>query len=105
MSKRPSLAEGMRAVATEPAALIAPLLLPAREPATVPKPVAASLGERPTGYYAATRTGKKKATATLSSEAHRQLKSLAVEQGGTVEGLLIEAITDLFQKHGKSVIA
>jgi hypothetical protein len=73
--------------------------------AVAASPAAASLDERPTGYYAATRAGKKKATATLSSEAHQQLKFLAVEQGGTVEGLLIEAINDLFQKHGKPMVA
>jgi hypothetical protein len=110
MSKRPSLAEGMRAVASEPAPPTAPPQPPAREPATAPKPLpaispATNPDERPTGYYAATRAGKKKATAPLSTEAHRQLKSLAVEQGGTVERLLIEAINDLFRKYDKPPIA
>ena len=59
---------------------------------------------RPKGFYAATRAGKKKATAPLSSQAHRQLKLLAVDHGG-VETLLTEAINDLFRKHGKPPIA
>jgi hypothetical protein len=32
---------------------------------------------------------------------HKQLKSLAVERDTTTEALLIEAIADLFAKHGK----
>ena len=86
---------------------------PVPTPSRPAKPPAAERGgapargpvERPEGFYAATRAGKKKVTAPLSGEAHRQLKTLAVEQGGTVEGLLVEAINDLFQKHGKPPIA
>ena len=85
--KRPSLAESMkRAVRQEPpAALPAPALESA-------KPAA--------GFYAATRVGKKKVTATLDPVMHKQLKSLAVERDTTTEALLVEAITDLFAKHG-----
>lgn len=93
--KRPSLADSMRAVATtEPQPVAVPAAGPTERPA-----------DRPKGFYAATRAGKKKATATLSNEAHRQLKALAVEQGGKIEGLLTEAINDLFRKHGKPPIA
>jgi hypothetical protein len=95
--KRPSLAESMRAVAAEP---------PAPQPvAAPPAGQAERAAERPKGFYAATRAGKKKATATLSNEAHRQLKALAVDQGGKIEGLLTEAINDLFRKYGKPPIA
>jgi hypothetical protein len=112
--QRPSLAESMRAVAAEPpvpiSAPAAPQSRAARvfetPPAIEPtRSPAARAEQRPRAFYAATRVGKKKATATLSGDAHRQLKTLAVEQGGTVEGLLIEAINDLFRKHGKDPIA
>jgi hypothetical protein len=77
--------------------------IPAPKPVAAPAPEA----EQPTpkkGFYAATRAGKKKATASLSTEAHRQLKLLAVDHGG-VEALLTEAINDLFRKYGKEPIA
>jgi hypothetical protein len=106
--KRPSLAESMRAVAEAPAPV--PSALPA--PPMAAPPPAVSTGsraakdatERPKGFYAATRAGKKKATATLSAEAHRQLKLLALDHGG-VEAVLTEAINDLFRKHGMKPIA
>src|SRR3954451_20740837 len=103
--KRPSLAESMRAVADAPAPVpSAPLPPLPAVPAPSRKNQAKEVAERPKGFYAATRIGKKKATATLSAEAHRQLKLLAVDHGG-VEALLIEAINDLFRKHGKEPIA
>jgi hypothetical protein len=96
--KRPSLAESMRAVAAEPP--------PAPQPVATPQAGKTErAAEPPRGFYAATRAGKKKATATLSNEAHRQLKGLAVDQGGKLEGLLTEAINDLFRKYGKPPIA
>jgi hypothetical protein len=101
--KRPSLAESMRAVAEAPAPVpSAPSPLPAPVPSREKQ--TKDVAERPKGFYAATRVGKKKATATLNTEAHRQLKLLAVDHGG-VEALLIEAINDLFRKHGKEPIA
>jgi hypothetical protein len=96
--KRPSLAESMRAVAAEP-----PPPPPSRPTSAPSSPEAAN--ERHQGFYAATRAGKKKVTATLSPEAHRQFKGLAVDQGGKIEGLLTEAINDLFRKYGKPPIA
>jgi len=101
--KRPSLAESMRAVAEAPASAPStssplPTPIPSREKQTK------DVTERPKGFYAATRVGKKKATATLNTEAHRQLKLLAVDHG-SVEALLIEAINDLFRKHGMKPIA
>lgn len=95
--KRPSLAESMRqAVRPEPepahtAAHSAPASPPQLLPATRPA----------AGFYAATRAGKKKVTAALDPATHKQLKSLAVERDTTTEALLVEAISDLFRKHGK----
>ena len=62
-------------------------------------------GTRPAAFYAATRAGKKKVTATLDPPAHKQLKGLAVERDATTEALLAEAINDLFAKYGKPKIA
>ena len=95
--KRPSLADSMRqAVAADPSSAALPVTtLPA--PGTAP----AEPKERPAGFYAATRAGKKKVTAALSPAAHKQLKGLAVECDATTEALLVEAINDLFAKHHK----
>lgn len=91
--KRPSLAESMQRVARqEPPAPVTPAPGPARSRAAA-KPAE--------GFYAATRAGKKKVTATLDPAMHKQLKGLAVERDTTTEALLVEAITDLFAKHGK----
>jgi len=96
-NKRPSLAESMRQVATAP------------EPAAPPPaaPVPASTLERPSreaGFYAATRVGKKKVTATLAPVDHKRLRQLALERDATTEALLAEAISDLFAKYGKAAI-
>src|ERR1700712_829011 len=91
MSKRPSLAETMRqAVAPEPAA-------PPPPKAIVPMPTG-----REAGFYAATRVGKKKVTATLLPAEHKRLRQLALERDVTTEALLNEAIGDLFAKYGKA---
>ena len=90
--KRPSLAESLQRAARQE--------LPASESAR--SRLAASPAE---GFYAATRAGKKKVTATLDPAMHKQLKGLAVERDTTTEALLVEAITDLFAKHGKQSIA
>jgi hypothetical protein len=55
---------------------------------------------RPSGFYAATRAGKKKVTVALDPATHKQLKALGVEREQTTEALLQEAIADLFRKHG-----
>jgi hypothetical protein len=64
--------------------------------------------ERPTpvsGFYAATRVGKKKVTASLNPDAHKQLRQLGLDRDMTNEDLLTEAINDLFKKYGKRPIA
>jgi hypothetical protein len=91
MTKRPSLADSMNKL--KPEVVAPPAVMPAGEAVT------------PKAYFAATRTGRKKVTAALAPEAHKQLKLLSVEQGQTVEDLLREAVSDLFRKHGKPPIA
>ena len=44
-------------------------------------------------------------TLRLTPEAWRQLKILAVERATPSHALLIEAVNDLFRKHGKPPIA
>jgi len=101
MRKRPSLAETMRQAVT-------PDARPDGAPqATMAKP-SAPAQERParaTGFYAATRAGKKKVTAALDPPAHKQLKQLGLDRDTTTEALLLEAIRDLFTKYGKPPIA
>jgi hypothetical protein len=96
-SKRPSLADTMRQVITPEPAAAPPPAAPAAPatPKTVPD------AARPAGFYAATRAGKKKVTAALDPAMHRDLKMLAAEKGATAEALILEALTDLFRKHGK----
>jgi hypothetical protein len=95
-SKRPSLAETMQKVARPDAATMRPMELSA--------PVA-NAAERPSGFYAATRAGKKKLTTTLDPAAHIQFRQLALELGKNGETLLVEAINDLFRKYGKAPVA
>lgn len=93
MSKRPSLAETMRQAVT-PLDPLPAVAAPAR--AFAPEP------GRPRGFYAATRAGKKKVTATLTPADHKRLRRLALEREATTEALLSEAISDLFAKYGQA---
>jgi hypothetical protein len=98
MSKRPSLADTMRQAAIVPdpvASLPAP-------PASRIAPAKPDKGEL--GFYAATRVGKKKVTATLAPTDHKRLRQLALDRDATTEALLNEAISDLFAKYGKAAI-
>ena len=97
MPKRPSLAEKMREVAT-----------PDAPPSDEPEAAASRESQAPekrSGFYAATRAGKKKVTASLNPAAHKQLRQLGLDRDMTTEALLIEAINDLFKKHSKRPIA
>lgn len=80
--ERPSLADSMKAVARTPVQVIETEAPPAK-PAK-----------------AASREGKKRATALLSPEEHRRLKRLSADSGDTIEELMSEAVTDLLQKRG-----
>ena len=101
MPKRPSLAERMREVA-------APAVPPEDKPKTADSHEPQTSDQRPapaSGYYAATRVGKKKVTASLDPAAHKQLRQLGLDRDMTTEALLIEAINDLFKKYSKRPIA
>src|SRR5208283_3112142 len=98
MIKRPSLAETMRYAATAPDP--APPTAPAA-PTRINVPPSSG---RETSFYAASRAGKKKVTATLAPSDHKRLRRLALERDATTEALLTEAINDLFAKYGQASI-
>jgi hypothetical protein len=101
MAKRPSLAERMREVATPdaPPSDTSPSTTVHQPESSEQRPARAS------GFYAATRAGKKKVTASLDPAAHKQLRQLGLDRDVTTEALLIEAINDLFKKYAKRPIA
>ena len=84
MSKRPSLAESMKAVGAQSAATAPPAI--AERPEVKP-------------YYAATRTGMKRLTVVVEPEEHRRVKRLSADTDRSIEDLMREALTDLLSKH------
>jgi len=91
MTKRPSLAETMKAAQKPP-----PPVLPAIA-ADHAAPERAGEGKR---YFAATREGMKRITVAVAPDEHKKLKRLAVDAGRSIEDLMREALGDLFAKHG-----
>jgi hypothetical protein len=57
------------------------------------------------GSRAPSRVGKKTVAAHFDPAVSKQLKHLALERDTSTQGLLREAINDLFAKHGKPPIA
>ena len=51
------------------------------------------------------RQGKKALGAFVSQETSKQLKQIALDENTSVQDLVIEALNDLFIKHGKRAIA
>ena len=97
-TKRPSLAKSLTQSVEQAAH-------PQSSVAAVTNDEAPALAPAAANYRAATRVGKKKVTAPLNPESHKLLRQLALDNGTTVEALLLEAIRDLFVKHGKPPIA
>ena len=91
MSKRPSLAESMKAVGAQ-SAPVAPI----RE-ASRPPTVADRTEGRP--YHAATRVGMKRLTVVVAPEEHRRVKRLSADTDRSIEDLMREALADLLSKH------
>ncbi len=50
-------------------------------------------------HRAPSRLGRKAVTIYLETEAHQQLKMLALNEGRSVQALMVEATNDLFEKH------
>ena len=84
MSKKTSLAD----------ALAQPQLRLQPEPA-LPDPPGPAQARRPPS-----RRGLRSVAVYLPPEAHKQLRLLAVNQDRSLQDLAIEALDDLFQKHG-----
>ena len=70
-----------------------------------PLPEATSGDARPNAGRSPSRRGRKAVTIYLDAAAHRQLRLLAAEQDRSGQELVVEAINDLFGKHGKARIA
>jgi hypothetical protein len=98
MTKRPSLAQSLTQSVEHAARPHSPA-------SATPSAEVGAAAAAVTSYRAATRAGKKKVTAPLNPESHKLLRQIALDQGTTVEALLLEAIRDLFSKHGKPPIA
>lgn len=86
MSKRPSLAESMKAVS-----------LPIRQDREMP--LAESVNQKQ--FKARTREGMKRLTAIVSPIEHRNVKRLSVDSDRSIEDLMKEAIADLLAKYNK----
>ena len=90
MSKRPSLAESMKAVGTQ-AVPAAPVVESAPSPDTDRIEVKR--------YHAATRAGMKRLTVVVQPEDHRRVKRLSADTDRSIEDLMREALADLLAKH------
>jgi hypothetical protein len=95
MTKRPSLAESLKAVERPPSLAIVPP--PAPEPLTT-----ATETEAKKVFHAATREGLKKVTTGVDPATHKLLKHLAADAEKSVETLLREAIDDLIEKYKRT---
>ena len=91
MSKRPSLAESMKAVGAQTPPPAAPIV----GATPMPAPDRAE-GKR---YHAATRAGMKRVTVVVEPEDHRRVKRLSADTDRSIEDLMREALADLLQKH------
>lgn len=88
MSKRPSLAESMKAVGAQAS--------PIAEAVAVPVMAAPPEGKR---YHAATRAGMKRLTVVVEPEDHRRVKRLSADTDRSIEDLMREALADLLSRH------
>ena len=87
------LAQAMRKQANSAAAAAPPPV----------KPAASGVGS--VAYTPLSRAGKRQIAAYFQPAVKKQLKLLTVENDSTVQGLLAEALNDLFAKYGKPEIA
>lgn len=99
MSKRPSLAESMKAVSTRPTPDVASVA--AQEPViSSPSPASAEIEQTArSGYRAKTREGMKRLTVVVDPAEHRRVKRLSADTDRSIEDLMREALADLLQKH------
>lgn len=91
MSKRTNLAEALHNAGAKPASHPSPVTSQFSDPTVVVRPPSRS-GQRVVTFY-------------IKPEAHKQLRLLGLEQGRSVQELMVETLNDLFNKYGKSQIA
>lgn len=96
---KPDLAAVFKAAEARPKATA-----PAKPKTTNRTTKAKTSDKAPTQGYAA-RTGKKTLIAFVDPAAVRELKILAADTEMTQQSLFIEALNDLFVKHGRKPIA
>lgn len=102
MSRRPSLADTMKAVAAKAASPSVPMKTIAPKPAAPAKAQKEGDGEAEGArkpFFAATREGLKRITVAVAPDEHKRLKRLSVDAGRSIEDLMREALADLFAKH------
>ena len=95
MSKRANLASALHDAGATP---VQGVSLPAEPPA-------AAAMEKEKSSAPPSRIGQRVVTFYVKPEAHKQLRLLGVEEGISVQDLMVDALNDLFRKHGRSVIA
>jgi hypothetical protein len=95
MSKRANLASALHDAGAKP---VQGVSVPVEPPAAV-----ATEKEKPP--VPPSRAGQRVVTFYVKPEAHKQLRLLGVEEGASVQDLMIDALNDLFRKHGRSIIA
>ena len=98
MTKRKSLADALNSAAN-PSALIT------EEHLETTAPNSATIATKGTRTTAPAREGKKAVVGYFDPSVSRQLREIALAEGKTLQGLLREALNDLFVKRGKSTIA
>ena len=95
MSKRANLASALHDAGAKPVQGISG--------PTEPPTVTAVEREKPSAPPS--RIGQRVVTFYVKPEAHKQLRLLGVEEGISVQELMVDALNDLFRKHGRSIIA
>jgi hypothetical protein len=94
-AKRPALADfTARKAPAEP--------LPAPDPAAVPE--AQEGGPRPVGRPKVHTDGRRGVIVRINHAAWKQLRQLALDEERPANDLMIEALNDLFRKHGRPPI-
>lgn len=107
MSKRPNLAAALHDAgarpalgqSTPPATIAEVTTLPAHQQEP-PAPAERRVTVRPPS-----REGLRAVTVYVKPEVHKQLRMLGIDTGDSVQELMIQALNDLFHKHGRSRIA
>ena len=96
---KPDLAAVFKAAEARPKAAAS------AKPKAVSRTTKTKTGDKPPAQGYAARTGKKTLIAFVDPAAVRELKILAADTEMTQQGLFIEALNDLFVKHGRKPIA